>query len=158
DAAGNRGDLIISINGFVPKPFTPFQWSPMLDVKTLKQRFSRITEAFRKNMRIKIQTESPKEAALQTVLARGDRKIGLVLQQALTQHDGNLKMAFKNLHLDVEAQATKAFDLDEALPWGHLDMGLQADYLRTELANAYQQKFTIPCFEHCKRCGICNEE
>lgn len=48
DAALNKGDLIISVNGFIPKPFTPFQWSPLCDVKTLKRRFKMLETAFKK--------------------------------------------------------------------------------------------------------------
>ena len=49
DAALNKGDLIISVNGFIPKPFTPFQWSPLCDVKTLKRRFKMLETAFEKS-------------------------------------------------------------------------------------------------------------
>lgn len=61
DAAGNRGDLIISVNGFIPKPFTPFQWSPLCDVKVLKRRFKMLEGAFKKERHIQVQTESLKE-------------------------------------------------------------------------------------------------
>lgn len=75
DAALNKGDLIISVNGFIPKPFTPFQWSPLCDVKTLKRRFKMLETAFKKAKHIQVQTESLKETVLQAVLARGDRRM-----------------------------------------------------------------------------------
>ena len=65
DEAGNKGDLIISVNAFVPKPFTPFQWSPLCNTKILKKRFKMLETAFKNEKHIKLLTESLKETVLQ---------------------------------------------------------------------------------------------
>ena len=77
DEAGNKGDLIISVNAFVPKPFTPFQWSPLCNTKILKKRFKMLETAFKKEKHIKLLTESLKETVLQAALARGVFTAGL---------------------------------------------------------------------------------
>ena len=76
DELGHKGDLILSVNAFIPKPFTPYQWSPLEDVKVLKHRFKILQNGFRKDRRIRLLTESLKETLLQAALARGDRRLG----------------------------------------------------------------------------------
>ena len=157
DEVGNKGDLVISINAFVPKPFTPFQWSPLAPVKLLKKRFNKITEAFRKEKHVFIQTESLKETVLQAVLARGDRNMGDILYKAVTIYDGNFKQSLQAAGVDPEQYAERTLDMKAALPWSHLDMGLDEGYLAAEWEKAKKLAFTIPCFENCKRCGVCKE-
>ncbi len=154
DEAGNKGDLIISVNAFVPKPFTPFQWSPLCSTKVLKQRFKMLENAFKKAKHIKLLTESLKETVLQAVLARGDRYTGKVLLQAFEQ-GMNLKQAFKDNGLDMEALACTVYEPGCPLPWKHLDMGFNEAYLIKEWENAKAQRFTPMCFDGCKRCGVC---
>ena len=158
DEVGNKGDLVISINAFVPKPFTPFQWSPLAPVKLLKKRFNKITEAFRKEKHVFIQTESLKETVLQAVLARGDRNIGNILYETATKYEGNLKQGLQEADIDPEEYASRILDMKKSLPWSHLDMGLDEGYLAAEWEKARNLAFTIPCFENCKRCGVCKEE
>ena len=158
DEVGNKGDLVISINAFVPKPFTPFQWSPLAPVKLLKKSFNKITEAFRKEKHVFIQTESLKETVLQAVLARGDRNIGNILYETATKYEGNLKQGLQEAGIDPEEYASRILDMKKSLPWSHLDMGLDEGYLAAEWEKARNLAFTIPCFENCKRCGVCKEE
>lgn len=155
DAIGNKGDLVISINAFVPKPFTPFQWSPLAPVKILKKRFARINEAFRKEKHVVIHTESLKETVMQAVLARGERSIGKAIYEAATKYEGNLKQALQAEGIDPEAYAGRSLNIEDVLPWSHLDIGLEHGYLAMEWEKAKNLDFTIPCFEHCKRCGVC---
>lgn len=154
DEVGNKGDLIISVNAFVPKPFTPFQWSSLCSTKVLKQRFKMLENAFKKAKHIKLLTESLKETVLQAVLARGSRDTGKVLLQAFEQGI-NLKQAFKESGLDMETLACAAYEPGCQLPWKHLDMGFKEAYLIKEWENAKAQRFTPMCFEGCKRCGVC---
>jgi len=53
DELGNKGDLIISINGFVPKPFTPFQWLPMVEQSVVSMRLSRLEKSLKGEKKIK---------------------------------------------------------------------------------------------------------
>lgn len=154
--AGNKGDLIISVNAFVPKPFTPFQWSPLCSIKTLKKRFKILESAFKKEKHIKLLTESLKETVLQAVLARGNRHTGRILMRAF-EEGITLKQAFKNSGIDIEEVACTAYFPGCPLPWKHLDMGFKEAYLIKEWENAKAQRFTPMCFEGCKRCGVCTD-
>ena len=155
DAALNKGDLIISVNGFIPKPFTPFQWSPLCDVKTLKRRFKMLETAFKKAKHIQVQTESLKETVLQAVLARGDRRIGAALLEAF-HREMPLKQVLKEQGLDIEELAA-AYEIGRPLPWQHLDMGFTEAYLISEWQKAQREEFTPMCFDLCRRCGVCGE-
>lgn len=157
DAVGSKGELIISVNGFVPKPFTPYQWAPLCNVRTLKKRFKMLSDGLKKEKRIKLITESIKETVIQSVLARGDRRLGELLLEAHASGQ-NLKSVLKQHSLDAEEMAEREIALDAPLPWQHLDMGVTMDYLRLELERSEQGKFTPMCFDNCKRCGVCAKE
>ena len=156
DVVGSMGVRIISVNGFVPKPFTPYQWAPLCAVRTLKKRFKMLNDGLKKSKHIKLITESLKETVIQAVLARGDRRLGELLLEA-HESEQNLKSVLKQHGLDAEEMAERALALDASLPWQHLDMGVTMDYLRQELARSEQGKFTPMCFDNCKRCGVCRE-
>lgn len=156
DEVGNKGELIISVNAFVPKPFTPFQWSPLCNTKVLKKRFKMLEDAFRKAKHIKLLTESLKETVLQAALARGDRNTGRYLLQAF-EEGITLKQALKNDRIDIEDLAEAEYEPGAPLPWKHLDMGFKETYLIREWENAKAQRFTPMCFDGCKRCGVCGD-
>ena len=156
DELGHKGDLVLSVNAFIPKPFTPYQWSPLEDVKVLKRRFKMLQNGFRKDRRIRLLTESLKETVLQAVLARGDRRIGKILLWA-AENRTELKEAFQFYHIMPEEHACREIKTGETLPWDHLDMGVTKAYLLKERANSNMGKFTPNCFEGCKRCGVCNQ-
>ena len=154
DALGHKGDLIVSVNAFVPKPFTPYQWSELCDLKTLKKRFKDLNEAFRQDRRVKIITESLKETELQAVLARGSRLMGEALLNSYT-NKLSYKQALADLGIDFSAYAHRRFTPGQCLPWSHLDMGVREEYLLKELEKSGRGDFTTGCFEGCRRCGVC---
>ena len=156
DELGSKGELVISVNGFVPKHWTPYQWAPLCNVRTLKRRFKMLNDGLKKSKHVKLITESLKETVVQSVLARGDRRLGELLLEAHATGN-NLKTVLKQHGLDAEAMAEQAWPLEAPLPWQHLDMGVTMDYLRQVLAESEQGKFTPMCFASCKRCGVCRE-
>lgn len=157
DLAGNKGELVISVNAFVPKPFTPYQWEPLCSLQELKKRFKILQEAFKKNRRIKLITESLKETVVQAVLARGDRQVGeLLLEAHLTGKP--LKQVFKQHDKDLEEYACRTLNIGQKLPWQHLDMGFTEAYLAAELQRSGEGRFTPMCFDGCRRCGVCGDK
>ena len=157
DELGHTGDLVLSVNAFVPKPFTPYQWSPLENIKTLKRRFKLLQTGFKKDRRIRLLTESLKETVLQAVLARGNRKLGTVLQLA-NAHQAGLKEALQNNGMDPEELACRKIETESPLPWDHLDMGVTKNYLQKERKNSETGKFTPQCFDGCERCGVCKKK
>ena len=156
DAVGNKGELVISVNGFVPKPFTPYQWAPLCNVRTLKKRFKILGDGLKKEKRIKMITESLKETVVQSVLARGSRRIGEALLKAHVE-GRSLKQVLKEEDLDAEELAERELQVGQPLPWQHLDMGVTQEYLAAELQRSESGKFTPMCFDGCRRCGVCRE-
>lgn len=157
DAVGNKGELVISVNGFVPKPFTPYQWAPLCDVRTLKRRFKMLNDGLKKNRHIKLITESLRESVVQAVLARGDRRIGEALLLA-HESEQNLKSVLKERGVDIEELAGRELNVGQPLPWNHLDMGVTNEYLALELKRSEEGKFTPMCFDGCSRCGVCEKK
>ena len=154
DELGHKGDLVLSVNAFIPKPFTPYQWSPLEDTRVLKRRLKLLQNGFKKDKRIRLLTESLKETVLQAVLARGTRRIGTVLLWAAENRTG-LKEAFQFYHIVPEESACREFKTNATLSWDHLDMGVTKEYLLREREKSRTGKFTPGCFEGCKRCGVC---
>ena len=154
----SRGKLTLSINPFVPKPFTPFQWLPMTALSIVEARLKKIREALHGERGIEILIESPKEAYIQGVLARGDRRLGQPLVECLEQ--GSLKALKKSLNqagLSEEFYLYHSREFNECLPWQQLDMGLHHGYLQHELEKSRLLQATEPCWDGCRRCGVCAE-
>jgi len=155
-AVGCKGRLTLSINPFIPKPFTPFQWMAMADQKEITKKLNFLKKSLQKNRRIEVLTESPREAYVQGVLARGDRRLGKIILAASEENGGkSFKNACKNAGFDMDAANYTERKIGEALPWQILDMQLQEGYLEGEWQRGIEGKYTMPCMEGCKRCGVC---
>ena len=153
---GCKGRLTLSINPFIPKPFTPFQWMAMDNQKTVEKKLQYIKKALQKNRRIEVLVESPKEAYIQGVLARGDRRLGAVLAAcAADRGSKSFKAEMKAAGLDMDAMNYRERSFDEFLPWSHLDMGMDDGYLEMEWKRSVDEAYTPPCVQGCKRCGVC---
>ena len=153
---GCKGRLTLSINPFIPKPFTPFQWMAMDNQKTVEKKLQYIKKALQKNRRIEVLVESPKEAYIQGVLARGDRRLGAVLAAcAADRGSKSFKAEMKAAGLDMDEMNYRERSFDEFLPWSHLDMGMDDGYLQMEWKRSVDEAYTPPCVQGCKRCGVC---
>lgn len=155
-AIGNLSKITLSINPFIPKPCTPFQWMAMTDKKTVERRLQYIKKSLEKDKQIEILAEPLRQCYIQGVLARGDRRVGelLVKSHAYGGVKG-WKRAVKELCFDTDAFLHDERPVDALLPWSVLDMGLVPTYLVHELEQAQRGAFTIPCFDGCRRCHVC---
>ena len=156
EKVGCKGRLTLSINPFIPKPFTPFQWMAMDNQKVVEKKLQYIKKALQKNRRIEVLVESPKEAYIQGVLARGDRRLGAVIAAcAADRGSKSFKSEMKAAGLDMDNMNYRERSFDEFLPWSHLDMGMQEGYLEMEWQRSLDEAYTPPCVAGCKRCGVC---
>lgn len=156
EKVGCKGRLTLSINPFIPKPFTPFQWMAMDNQKAVEKKLQYIKKALQKNRRIEVLVESPKEAYIQGVLARGDRRLGAVIAAcAADRGSKSFKSEMKAAGLDMDDMNYRERSFDEFLPWSHLDMGMQEGYLEMEWQRSLDEAYTPPCAAGCKRCGVC---
>ena len=135
---GKIGKITISVNPFVPKPFTPLQWCSMDSETELKRKLQKIKRALHRLGNVEVIYEVPKWAVWQGILARGDRRLGHVLLLTL-EYQGNWKKAFRELNLHPGFYAHRTRHADEQFPWDHLNVGLSHQHLRDE----YQRIFNI---------------
>lgn len=153
---GCKGRLTLSINPFIPKPFTPFQWMAMEYQKSVEKKLQYIKKSLQKNRRIEVLVESPKEAYIQGVLSRGDRRLGKVIAAcAMDKGSKSFKTEMKAAGLDMDVLNYRERDFNEYLPWSHLNMGLHEGYLESEWQRSMDEAYTPPCMDGCKRCGVC---
>lgn len=116
-AKGNRrlGQIILSVNPFVPKPFTPFQWCGMARLKDLEDTAAFLRKVFAKTPNVRIQIEGIRESATQALISRGDRRLSAVIVRAA--EIGSLKKALKEAKIDLERHTCREISREEILPW-----------------------------------------
>lgn len=160
---GKSVNVSVSVSCFVPKPFTPFQWEPQDTVEELarKQRLLRDSLTTRK---ISLSWHDANVSFLEAVLARGDRRLGRVLEEiwrqgghldAWTEHLSfdRWREAFAVCGLDPAFYANRRRPYDEVLPWDHLDFGVSKAFLIRENRQAHESVTTPNCRETCSACG-----
>ncbi len=154
-AIGNLSRITLSINPFIPKPFTPFQWMAMTEKKVVEKRLNFLKKAL-KDKQIELLIEPLRSAYIQGVLSRGDRRVGDLLVKA-HEYGGvkGWKRAAKELHFDIKVFLYEQRPTDDVMPWDTIETGLVPTYLTDELKKAKDWEFTIPCFDGCRRCHIC---
>jgi radical SAM superfamily enzyme YgiQ (UPF0313 family) len=152
---GNLGIVTLSVNPFIPKPFTPFQWAGMEPEKSLKKKLRFLQSAVSRIPNTRMINESIRAAVLQTFLSRGDRRIAKLLPELAA--GGNLKQLCKKSGLNLDFYVTRERGAAEVFPWEIIDQGVNRGYLWHEYQNAQQGKTTSPCAPGCRRCGICGK-
>jgi radical SAM superfamily enzyme YgiQ (UPF0313 family) len=125
------GNITVSINPFVPKPFTPFQWARMDDIKKLKVKIKLVKESLKKVANIRVQSASLRWAYIQGLLSRGDQRMSQILTLALKNH-GNWPEILKAWPLNPDDYALRARSLDQVMPWDFIDHGIKKDFLARE--------------------------
>src|ERR1043166_4372497 len=142
DAQGHPfGRLTLSISSFVPKPWTPFQWAPFAGADALSKKLETIKRGVRGFSNVRVLHENPREAALQALLARGDRRVGDFLELA-ARLDGDWRRALREWDGDAEFHTTRPRALDERLPWDHFDVGVKKAGLVREWERAQAESAT----------------
>jgi radical SAM superfamily enzyme YgiQ (UPF0313 family) len=129
------GKLTLSVSSFVPKPWTPFQWAPFDDPRALEDKLDLIKRAARRLDTIRVVHENPREAALQALLARGDRRVADFIDLAAGL-DGNWRRALREWDRDAIADTRRRRETTEILPWDHLDVGVKKAGLLREWERA----------------------
>jgi radical SAM family uncharacterized protein len=125
DGAGRPfGRLTLSISSFVPKPWTPFQWAPFAGVDALSRKLEVIKRGVGRFSNVRVLHENPREAALQALLARGDRRVADFLEGA-ARLGGDWRRALREWDGDPAFFTMRARACDERLPWDHFDVGVK---------------------------------
>jgi len=147
--------ITLTVEPFVPKAGTPFQWLAMAPEDVLNHRMNRIKSSLTKSG-IEVRAESVGWSLVQGVLARGDASLGQALARMERNSLASWRKALEDCNLSASHYAHRELPLDEPLPWSVLDSGITPDYLKKELGKARQSIESPPCpTEKCHRCGVC---
>src|SRR5689334_10480733 len=153
---GRVGKIIPSLNGFVPKPNTPFQWEPLCEEKELKRRLKWVCKNLARIPNVEVRAMSARIAHEQALFSSGDRRIAPVIE-AMARLNGDLKAALRETGLDPSFHTSRARSHDEILPWEIVDAGLGRPFMEREHSRAHEAQSTAPCpsVNQCTRCGVC---
>jgi len=147
------GLITLSLSSFVPKPFTPFQWVPFMEVGELKKRLKLVRQGLQGVKEARVNTDLPKWAYIQALMARGDRRVGDIL---LSAHQRGWTRAFRESPVNPDFFTLRERRQHELFPWDFIDHGLDKAYLWEEYQKALAGEETPPCRpDVCTRCGVC---
>jgi radical SAM family uncharacterized protein/radical SAM-linked protein len=165
---GRRGRINLSLSTFIPKAHTPFQWEGMASLEESRGRLHMVKDRLR-HPQVQAKWNSAAQSWLEGVFARGDRRLAPVL---LAAHRRGCRLDAWSEHLRLEpwreafqeAGVNPDFylrerEVDEVLPWDHLDSGVSREFLAQERDRAYQGIETPDCRQGgCQDCGVCDPE
>ena len=148
---------------FVPKPHTPFQWEKQITPDEYLRR-CRLLKSHFYSKSIEYNYHAPDLSRLESVFARGDRRLGSVIEEAVkngARLDGwdeyfNYSCWFDALNtcgVDADFYTTRGYGEDEILPWDTIDVGVNKNFLQQERRRAYEALVTPDCREGCAGCG-----
>ena len=148
---------------FVPKPHTPFQWEKQIEPEEYLRRCKLLKEHLYSKS-VEYDYHAPDLSRLEAVFARGDRRLGPVIEEAVrlgAKLDGwdeyfrfdIWQDAFRNCGLDTGFYTTRGYGEDEILPWDGIDVGVSKKFLRLERKRAYEGRVTPDCRHGCAGCG-----
>jgi radical SAM superfamily enzyme YgiQ (UPF0313 family) len=147
--------IAITVEPFVPKAGTPFQWLAMATEDVLNDRVNRIKNSLARSG-IEVRAESVGWSLVQGVLARGDAKLGEALAKMERNSLAAWRRALEECHLNASHYVHRELPLNRPLPWNVLDSGVNPDYLKKELGKARLSIESPPCpSEECRKCGVC---
>jgi len=162
---GRKIQVKVSAGCYVPKAWTPFQWQPYAGVEELRRRIALLKQRFRRIRGARLTWSDPAEAALESILSRGDRGLSTAIERAHdlgAVFDGwtdyiNLdawRRALDDTGVDVDRELAERA-LSDTLPWDLIDAGVRKGYLKGEWRRALREAETEDCkWGHCYRCGI----
>jgi radical SAM superfamily enzyme YgiQ (UPF0313 family) len=136
-SAGRKGfrRLTLSVNQFIPKPGTPFQWHPLEDTAVVRRRIRRITGALKNEKALRVIHDIPKWNYIQALLSLGDRTVGKLLL-AVHRLGGNWAQAFKEVNVNPDFYVYRRKETEEILPWDFIDHGVEKRFLVSEYRKA----------------------
>ncbi len=161
---GRQAQVNVSVNTFIPKPHTPFQWVPLASSQSIREKHALLRRRIR-GRGLKLDTTHPEASLLEAVLARGDRRLADVVERAWElgarfdawddQRDmGAWMRAFAKIGLDPDTYAFRERSPDELLPWEVVDTGVRKRFLLRELERSRRAETLADCREACHACGI----
>jgi radical SAM family uncharacterized protein len=151
------GTITVSLNCFVPKPFTPFQWVAMAETRDLKHKIKVVKAGLQRVANVRVHADVPRWAYVQALLARGDRRVGALLQE-VHHSGGNWAHSLKVAPINADFYVLRERPRAEIFPWDFIEHGLRKSYLHQELTDAQKGLLSAPCpMTSCNLCGVCDD-
>lgn len=155
--------VAISTACFVPKPFTPFQWTGQNTHEEFIEKNRLIKNSITRRQ-IQFNHHDSQTSVIEAVIARGDRRVADGIYQAYKSGStfdswteyfnfDNWLQAFEKANIDIDFYAYRNRDYDEILPWDHIDIGVSKEFLINENERALKGQTTPHCREKCSNCG-----
>jgi radical SAM superfamily enzyme YgiQ (UPF0313 family) len=135
---GKRWRIVLSVNPFIPKPATPFQWVPLEEVGELKKKLKMIQQGVRGESGMEMIHDLPKWAYIQALFSRGDRRVGKILT-ATHRSRGDWRQALRETSINADFYVYRKRDLDEIFPWDFIDHGISKERLKEEYLKAMKE-------------------
>jgi radical SAM family uncharacterized protein len=129
------GEITVSLNCFVPKPFTPFQWVAMDEINEFKRKIKQVKAGLKKVPNLRVHADIPRWAYIQALLSRGDRRVAEVLSLSHA-NGGNWAQTLKTTPINSDFYVYRRRHFDELLPWDFIDHGIEKSFLWKELQKA----------------------
>ena len=164
---GRWGKINVSVATFIPKAHTPFQWATQLSLAESRAKINWLRHQLRLPG-IQFKWQNPEVSWLEGLWARGDRRLSRLLTTAYNKgckFDGwsdqfnytAWEAAMAEAGIDPDFFAVRKRDVDEPLPWDHIDIRIDKGFLIQEWESALQSQFTPDCrLEDCNQCGVCD--
>lgn len=148
-----QGEVALSVNPFVPKPFTPFQWHSFEDASVIERRLKILKRSLAGVPGITLKSMSAREARVQAYLARADRRAGSLIMAA---SEGGWKKAAKGMDAFIDGSTSALRGKESVFAWDLIDHGVKKSYLWAEYQKGLGGRLTPPCdVGSCFRCGVC---
>ncbi len=152
------GEITVSLNSFVPKPVTPFQWAAMDDISTLKKKIKTVKDGLRKIPNVRVHADVPRWAFLQGLFSRADRRVSTLIGHAVKNQE-NWPKTFNESLFNPDFYVLRERFEDEIFPWDFIEHGVDKSFLLKEYHRALNEKTSPPCpmKESCVICGACEK-
>lgn len=131
--------ITLSINAFIPKPGTPFQWHPFEEIASLQAKLKAIKNSLKKEKKITVTWDLPKWSYLQCLLSRGDRRVGKILMAA-HELGGSFLKAYRQVDVNPDFYVYRQRSLDEVFPWDFIDHGVSKEVLAEAYLRSQSQE------------------
>jgi radical SAM family uncharacterized protein len=133
-----RWRLVLSVNPFIPKPATPFQWVPLEEAGELKKKLKMIQRGVQGERGMEMIYDLPKWAYIQALFSKGDRRVGKILMAA-HRYQGNWSQALRETNINSDFYVYRKRDLDEIFPWDFIDHGISKEQLKEEYLKTMEE-------------------
>ncbi|MGI9604531.1 MAG: TIGR03960 family B12-binding radical SAM protein [Acidimicrobiales bacterium] len=163
----NGASVTVSVGGFVPKPFTPFQWFGQNTLVELRRKIGVLIDQNKVSRGVQFKWHDPEATLVEGLMSRGDRRIGPVIEE-VWRNGGTFQEWSEHLVLERWTDACEKHDVDmewyvyrhrtedEVFPWDHLSAGLHKDFLWQEWRDALDEVGLEDCrWTPCYDCGAC---